>query len=73
MCPRGLANARDRIEQWLRQAIMDGHCGTWRGGFPQYVWHREGDTIYEARQGSPGSGEYHGYPLEGQQTVRGLD
>ena len=27
--------------------------------------------MFEARQGSPGSGEYHGYPLEPTQRVRG--
>ena len=36
------------------------------------VWHREGGMVFEARQGSPGSGEYHGYPLTPTQDVRGL-
>lgn len=73
ICPRELANELDRVQGWLRQAIMAGRCGVWEQGFPRYVWHREGDIVFEARQGSAGSGEYHGYPLEAWQTVRGLD
>ena len=52
---------------------MSGQVGAlWEGGFPRYVWHREDDTVYEARQGAAGSGEYHGYPLKPNQIVRGL-
>ena len=72
ICPREFANALDQIQTWLRDAIVDGRCGGWERGFPRYVWHREADIIYEAREGSPGSGEYHGYPLEPWQIVRGL-
>ena len=71
-CPGELADSRDRVEHWLREAMRAGRVGAWDGGFPRYVWHREGDTVFEARQGSPGSGEYHGYPLEPEQVVRGL-
>ena len=39
---------------------------------PKYVWHVEADAAYEARQGAPGSGEYHGYPLQPTQSVRDL-
>jgi hypothetical protein len=73
ICPRELANAQARVEAWLRDAVLAGRCGGWERGFPRYVWHREADTVYEARQGSPGSGEYHGYPLEPWQWVRGLE
>ena len=72
ICPSTLADKQPDIEQWLRQAVRAGQVGPWDGGFPRYVWHREGDTIFEARQGSPGSGEYHGYPLTPQQHVQGL-
>ena len=27
-----------------------------------------GQSIFEARQGSPGSGDYHGYPLTPEQA-----
>ena len=76
ICPRKLTNNRDRVEGWLRQAVEAGHAGGWEGGkgYPRYVWYRDqdGETIYEARQGSPGDGRYHGYPLEPKQEVRGL-
>ena len=72
ICPKEVSKKRRRIQVWLRNAILAGRTGTWCGGFPRYVWHREGDVIYEARQGPPGSGEYHGYPLHPKQTVRGL-
>lgn len=70
LCPRELADARERVEGWLRDAIRAGQCGGWKDGFPRYVWHREGNVCYEARLGAPGSGEYHGYPLEPWQRVR---
>lgn len=73
LCPRTLAARRPRIQQWLRDAVRSGRVGAWDGGYPRYVWHREGDIVFEARHGSPGSGEYHGYPLEPSQTVRGLE
>ena len=44
----------------------------WEEGFPKYVWHEEEGTVFEARQGAPGSGEYHGYPLQPKQRVQGL-
>ena len=72
MCPRELANSRDLVEEWLRDAVRAGQVGAWDGGYPRYVWHREGGVVFEARQGSPGSGEYHGYPLEPSHQVRGL-
>ena len=72
MCPRFLAERRELVECWLREAVRAGHVGAWERGFPRYVWHRVGDTVFEARQGSPGSGEYHGYPLDPRQRVRGL-
>lgn len=72
ICPRDLAQARELVEGWLRAAVLAGQHGVWEQEFPRYIWYREGGIIYEARQGSPGSGEYHGYPLEPWQTVQGL-
>ena len=72
MCPRHLADEQGLVENWLRDAVKAGHVGAWEQGYPRYVWYRDGGTVYEARQGSPGSGEYHGYPLELEQAVRGL-
>ena len=73
LCPRNLMNNRDLVEGWLRDAVRSGRVGTWDAGYPRYVWHREGDIVFEARQGAPGSGEYHGYPLEPTQKVQGLE
>ena len=72
LCPRCLANQQRLVETWLRAGISNGHTGAWRDGYPQYVWYRHGGTVYEGRQGSPGSGEYHGYPLQPEEVVRGL-
>ena len=73
LCPRELVNCRDLVEGWLRTAVQSGQVGAWDGRYPRYIWHREGDVVFEARQGSPGSGDYHGYPLEPEQRVRGLE
>lgn len=73
ICSSDLRNDRERVQEWLRKAVKAGHVGAyWERGFPRYVWYRDGATVYEARQGSPGSGEYHGYPLDPNQQVRGL-
>ena len=72
LCPRHLANEHGLVEDWLRDAVRAGQVGAWERGCPRYVWYRDGQTVYEARQGSPGSGEYHGDPLELAQAVRGL-
>lgn len=73
LCLPELANSRDLIEAWLRDAVRAGRTGAWDGGYPRYVWHREGTVVFEARQGSPGSGAYHGYPLDPAQQVQGLE
>ena len=72
ICPGDLNDRQDLVERWLRDAVKAGQIGAWERGFPRYVWHREGDMVFEARQGSSGSGEYHGYPLTPKQRVRGL-
>ncbi len=72
LCPGNLANRRRLVEGWLQDAVRAGHTGTWDRGFPRYVWYRQGGTVFEACPNSPGSGEYHGYPLESCQQVRGL-
>lgn len=70
-CPRDV-RCRELAEGWLQQAVRSGHTGAWERGYPRYVWYRHDHILYEARQGSPGSGEYHGYPLHPSQEVRGL-
>ena len=70
--PRHLASKQQQVQDWLRSSILNGYIGAWEGGYPKYVWYRDGQTVCEARQGPPGSGEYHGYPLQPQEVVRGL-
>lgn len=73
ICPRHLAWRQADVLIWLQGAIRQGHCGSlWEGSFPRYVWHREGGVTYEARLMNSRSGEYKGYPLEADETVRGL-
>lgn len=49
----------------LRLAIVEGRVSeVWTNGYPCFVWHLEGDVLYEARLTNAGNGEYHGYPLE---------
>jgi hypothetical protein len=57
-------NRQLELTRWLRRAIRDGRVSELAdGAFPRYVWHREGDVMYEARLVNSGSGEYKGYPL----------
>lgn len=72
LCPAKLLQKKARVTKWLRDAIKNGHSGAYEKGFPKYVWYRDNGTVYEARQGAPGSGEYHGYPLGPAQGVGGL-
>lgn len=70
--PRELVRCRELAEGWLKSAVQSGHTEAWEPGYPRYVWYRHGRILYEARQGSPGSGECHGYPLDRSLRARGL-
>jgi hypothetical protein len=49
----------------LRESLRAGRVSTdWYGNFPRFVWHLEGETLYEARLSNRELGEYHAYPLE---------
>ena len=72
-CPEELQRDPNLVQRLLKEAISQGHCGEFEDGFPRRVWRRVGATVFEARQGTPGSGEYHGYPLEADQLVQGLE
>lgn len=63
ICPRP-ANDVVLATRWLQSAVRSGSTGDrWEGGFPRYVWHRQGDTVFEARLINRGDGSYKGYPL----------
>lgn len=72
LCPRNIRDATV-VTGWLRSAIRAGATGApWEGGFPRYVWHREGDTVFEGRLVNSGSGSYKGYPLHEDEWPRSL-
>jgi hypothetical protein len=62
------------VQDWLESAIRAASTGRWDAEYryPLEVFHREGDVVFQAVLGSPGSGEYHGFPLESWQAVRNL-
>ena len=74
VCPRELNGRQTDIQQWLKDAILAGQFGRfWLAGFPKYVWHREGTTVFEGQLMRPYErGGYKGYPLEPDQKVQGL-
>jgi len=64
ICDRTLAGDRDRVQQWLAEGIRRGAVsGDWEGGFPRYVWYKEGETVYEGRLVNRTQGWYKGFPL----------
>lgn len=71
LCPRDLDLAT--INGWLRSAVRSGAVGgEWEGMFPRYVWHREGDTVFEGRLVNRGNCSYKGYPLEKEEWPKRL-
>lgn len=64
ICDASLANQRDLVQSWLRDAIQRGHCGgPWEGRFPRYVWRKTDTEAHEARLTNRSTGEYKGYPI----------
>ena len=69
ICDPQFLDRQMEVTRWLRQAIRDGIVSELaEGDFPRYVWHREGDVVYEARLVNAGSGEYKGYPLKPEEV-----
>lgn len=72
-CPREIRDAETVIE-WLQSAIRRGSISAdWSGDFPRYVWHKEGDTVFEARLVNRGNGSYKGYPISVDEWPRGIE
>jgi hypothetical protein len=64
VCDPSLANQRDLVQSWLREALRQGHCGgPWEGRVPRYVWRKTGQEAHEARLTNRSTGEYKGYPI----------
>ena len=73
LCPRDITDV-EVVSGWLRSAIRRGAVGEdWEGGFPRYVWHKEGGTVFEARLVNRGNGSYKGYPLREDEWPRGIE
>ena len=73
LCPRDIVDVTV-VTDWLRSAIRRGATGApWEGDFPRYVWHKEGDTVFEARLVNRGNGSYKGYPLNGDEWSPGIE
>ncbi len=52
------------LQAALRQGVIEGVVGAFRGGFPSRVWVWVNDVLHEARL--TGNGAYHGFPLRDQ-------
>jgi len=73
VCPRDLAHRQVQVQHWLEEGIRQGHFSShWEGGYPRYVWRREGNVVYAARLINSGNGEYKGFPLLSDESVRDL-
>ena len=71
ICPRGWGD--DEATDAIREAIRRGNVSeNWEDSFPRYVWHRDGEVLYEARHTRGPSGSFHAFPIEEIQAPRGL-
>jgi hypothetical protein len=63
-CPKDLT--RDQAEQWLKDALSLGDAGpAWPDhAYPEYVWKRVDEIVFEARLTNRDQGWYKGYPLD---------
>ncbi len=69
-CPRDVTTAQ--AEGWLREALAAGDVGgPWDDRpFPQYVWKRVGDRVFEARLTNAEQGWFKAYPLDKSEWPR---
>jgi hypothetical protein len=64
ICDRRLSRKQHQLNRWLRTAIARGAVSEHReGGFPRYVWYKDGDVVFEGRLVNRDAGWYKGYPL----------
>lgn len=71
ICPRAWRD--EEATNALRKALLNGHISdVWDGEFPRYVWHKEGEVIYEARHTGGPAGCFHAYPIKSLQIPSGL-
>jgi hypothetical protein len=73
ICDPVFSERQIELTRWLRNAIRAGVVSEFaENGFPRYVWHRDGQTVFEARLVNSGSGEYKGYALNKDEWPAGL-
>jgi len=74
LCDRSLADRRDLLDGWLREAITRGAVGgRWEGEFPRYVWALRDGRCYEARLVNRETGAYKGYELRRDEWPEGIE
>jgi len=74
ICPQSLTADLAKISGWLSEAFRRGAVGElWEGGFPRYVWYKDGGDVYEGRLVNRGLGQYKGYPLEPAEWPEGIE
>jgi len=74
ICPKELLGEQDRITLWLKNAVGRGCVSEeFEGRFPKYVWHRDGDTVFEGRLVNKEQGTYKGFPLEAHEWPTGIE
>ena len=62
-CPRHITDV-GLVSGWPRSAIRRGATSAYmENGFPRYVRHLEGGTVFEVRLVNRGDGSYKGYPI----------
>ena len=74
ICDRSLAQERDMVTDWIRQAVRCGTYGEYEeNGFPRYLWYKKEQTVYEGRLVNSGQGTYKGYPLKTSEWPREIE
>ena len=66
--PVRLAEASELLRAGVLRAMFSTYS---RDGFPKYIWSVSADgTVYEAKTHPNTPGQYHGYPLEKEDSMR---
>ncbi|MCF8258672.1 MAG: hypothetical protein K9J06_14045 [Flavobacteriales bacterium] len=74
ICPKELLEQQDRINGWLSFAVNKGSISEeFEGRFPKYVWHKDGDQVFEARLVNRELGTYKGFPLNPDEWPTGIE
>jgi hypothetical protein len=71
MCDLGRAVGLKEARQLIERGIERGMFSTPReDGFPKFIWGVSGlGEVFESKTDASGSGVYHGYPLENEDTM----